>query len=175
MSNYIHPITMEAAVEVASNLRTDDYREVWEGHGHFPRWYIPFGAFNGDTVYFEVPNGKTAGLAGVQEGGKIWMLCTPAIHDYPLTFAREAKRFIESREEKLLWNIVDKRNTAHLKLLKFLGFKFLRELEHGPNKLTFIEFCRVRTSNNAANRSRNDGTSCRTSSSKPSNSREKQS
>ena len=140
---------MEAAVEVASNLRADDYREVWEGHGHFPRWYIPFAAFNGDTVYFNVPNGKTAGLAGVQEGGKIWMLCTPAIHDYPLTFAREAKRFIESREEKLLWNIVDKRNTAHLKLLKFLGFKFLRELQHGPNKLTFIEFCRVRTNNNS--------------------------
>ena len=115
----------------------------------FPRWYIPFAAFNGDTVYFNVPNGKTAGLAGVQEGGKIWMLCTPAIHDYPLTFAREAKRFIESREEKLLWNIVDKRNTAHLKLLKFLGFKFLRELKHGPNQLTFIEFCRVRTNNNS--------------------------
>ena len=144
---------MEAAVEVASNLRADDYREVWEGHGHFPRWYIPFAAFNGDTVYFEVPNGKTAGLAGVQEGGKIWMLCTPAIHDYPFTFAREAKRFIESREEKLLWNIVDKRNTAHLKLLKFLGFKFLRDLEHGPNKLTFIEFCRVRTFINSINRS----------------------
>ena len=137
---------MEAAIDVASNLRADDYREVYEGHGHFPLLYLPLAAFNGDTVWFEVPNGKTAGLAGVQEGGKIWMLCTDAIHEYPLTFAREAKRFIESRKEKLLWNIVDKRNTAHLKLLKFLGFKFLRELEHGPNKLTFIEFCRVRTS-----------------------------
>jgi len=174
MSNYIHPITMEAAVEVASNLRPDDYREVWEGHGHFPRWYIPFSAFTGDTVYFSAPNGKTAGLAGVQEGGKIWMLCTPVIHKYPLTFAREAKRFIESREEKLLWNIVDKRNTAHLKLLKFLGFKFLRELEHGPNKLTFIEFCRVRT-NNDRRRVLSSGTSGGTPSSKPSNSREKQS
>ena len=137
---------MEAVIEVASNLREDDYREVYDGHGHFPLLYLPLAAFNGDTVWFEVPNGKTAGMAGVQEGGKIWMLCTPAIHEYPLTFAREAKRFIESRTEELLWNIVDKRNTAHLKLLKFLGFKFLRELEHGPNKLTFIEFCRVRTS-----------------------------
>ena len=137
---------MEAAVEVASNLRPDDYKEVMEGHGHYPLFYIPMAAFNGDAVWFEVPNGKTAGLAGVEDGGTVWMLCTPAIHEYPLTFAREAKRFIESREEKLLWNIVDKRNTAHLKLLKFLGFKFLRELEHGPNKLTFIEFCRVRTS-----------------------------
>ena len=148
MSDYIHPITIEAAIEVASNLRDDDYREVKEGHGHEPLLYIPASAFCGDTVWFEVPNGRTAGLAGVQDGGQIWMLCTNAIHDYPLTFAREAKRFVESRKEELLWNIVDKRNTAHLKLLKFLGFKFLRELKHGPNQLTFIEFCRVRTSIN---------------------------
>ena len=137
---------MEAAVEVASNLREDDYREVFEGHGHYPLLQIPMAAFNGETVYFTHPDGRIAGLAGVQEEGKIWMLCTPVIHDKPMLFARNAKRWIESREEKLLWNIVDKRNTAHLKLLKFLGFKFLRELEHGPNKLTFIEFCRVRTS-----------------------------
>ena len=151
MSEYIHPITMEAAVEVASNLRPDDYREVKEGHGHEPLLWIPQSSFYGETVWFETPDGRNAGLAGVQDGGLIWMLCTPNIHDYPLTFAREAKRFIESREEKLLWNIVDKRNTAHLKLLKFLGFKFLRELEHGPNKLTFIEFCRVRS--NSSDRS----------------------
>ena len=136
-------MTMEAAVEVASNLLPDDYREVYEGHGHFPLFTIPQLAFDGDNVYFTVPNGKTAGLAGVHINGAIWMLCTPAIHEYPITFAREAKRFIESRKEPLLWNIVDKRNIVHLKLLKFLGFKFLRELEYGPNKLTFIEFCRV--------------------------------
>jgi len=147
VSDYIHPITEEAAIYVASHLRDDDYREVKEGHGHEPLLYIPSSAFYGDTVYFNVPNGKTAGLAGVQDG-KIWMLCTNAIHEYPLTFAREAKRFVESRKEELLWNIVDKRNAAHLKLLKFLGFKFLRELKHGPNQLTFIEFCRVRTSIN---------------------------
>ena len=90
-----------------------------------------------------MPNGKTAGMAGVDAGGIIWMICTPAIHEYPITFAREAKRFVESRTEPLLWNIVDKRNTVHLKLLKFLGFKFLREIKHGPNQLSFIEFCRV--------------------------------
>ena len=146
MSKYIHPITEEAAIYVASHLRDDDYREVKEGHGHEPLLWVPHSSFYGDTVWFEVPNGRTAGLAGVQDGGLIWMLCTNAIHDYPLTFAREAKRFIESRTEELLWNIVDKRNTAHLKLLKFLGVKFFRELEHGPNKLSFIEFCRVRSS-----------------------------
>ena len=91
-----------------------------------------------------MPNGKTAGMAGVDEGGIVWMLCTPAINKYPISFAREAKRWVESRPEPLLWNVVDKRNRVHLKLLKFLGFKFLREFNYGPNQLSFIEFCRVR-------------------------------
>ena len=145
MPNYIHPITLEAATEVASNLRSDDYRELTEGHGVNPIAWLPIAAQDGSSVYFTVPDGKTAGLAGVGNDGSIWMLCTPEIHRYPITFAREAKRYVDSREEPLLWNIVDCRNTVHLKLLKFLGFKFLRKFEHGPNNLHFIEFCRVRS------------------------------
>ena len=134
---------MEAAREVASNLRPDDHREIVSGWGLDPMTHLVESALKGDSVWFEVPNGKTAGMAGVDEGGQIWMLCTSAIEDYPHTFAREAKRYVEGRKEKLLWNIVDKRNKVHLKLLKFLGFKFLREIKHGPNNLSFIEFCRV--------------------------------
>ena len=143
MPNYIHPITEEAAKEVASNLRPDDLREVTEGHGLDPFILLPKVAQEGSAVYFTVPDGETAGLAGVGDEGEIWMLCTPAIHRYPITFAREAKRYVDSRDEPLLWNIVDCRNTVHLKLLKFLGFKFLRKFRHGPNNLHFIEFCRV--------------------------------
>ena len=143
MPNYIHPITLEAATEVASNLRSDDYREVTEGHGINPKAFLPMVAQRSSTVYFTVPDGKTAGLAGVGNDGSIWMLCTPEIERYPITFAREAKRYVDSREEPLLWNIVDCRNTVHLKLLKFLGFKFLRTVKNGPHQLPFIEFCRV--------------------------------
>ena len=142
MSKYIYPLTEEAAFEVASNLLPEDRREVEEGHGYDPTVILPSTYDMGDSVYFRVPNGELAGIAGVHDKGQIWMLCTPAILKYPVTFAREAKRYEDSRQEKLLWNIVDKRNTVHLKLLRFLGFKFLREIEHGPNKLTFIEFCR---------------------------------
>ena len=144
VSNYIHPITLEAATEVASNLRPDDLREVEEGHGIDPMLLPSLMSSNPSYVYFTVPDGKTAGMAGVGKDGDIWMLCTPEIHRYPITFAREAKRYVDSRTESLLWNIVDSRNKAHLRLLKFLGFKFLRKLEHGPNNVTFIEFCRVR-------------------------------
>ena len=143
MSKYIHPITVKAAIEVASNLRPDDRREVVEGHGYDPIKHLIAKALEGSCVYFTVPNGKTAGMAGVDEGGIIWMLTTPAIHEYPITFARESKRFVEGRIEPLLWNVVDSRNTVHLKLLRFLGFKFLRKISFGPNQMSFIEFCRV--------------------------------
>ena len=131
---------MEAAIEVASNLLPDDYREVVEGHGHCPLLHIPQYVLGSDSVYFTMPNGKTAGLAGICKDNSIWMLCTPVIKDYPISFARNAKQFLKKRPEKILWNMVDKRNTTHIKLLRFLGFKFLRELQHGPNNLTFIEF-----------------------------------
>ena len=143
MSKVIHPITLEAAIEVASNLLPEDRREVEEGHGVDVKETLLKAVQKPSCVYFTTPNGKTAGMAGVEPGGQIWMLCTPAIHDYPIWFARQSKRYVERQKDKLLWNVVDKRNTVHLKLLKFLGFKFLREVEFGPNKLSFIEFVRI--------------------------------
>ena len=147
MSKYIYPLTKEVAMEVASNLRPDDYREVTEGHGHNPFYSLLTGASVGYSGAWLTPDNKWGAAFGIGPENGIWMLCTPEIHKHPMSFARKCKRFIDSRPEKVLWNIVDKRNTTHLKLLRFLGFKFLREVTYGPNNLTFIEFCRVRTSN----------------------------
>ena len=65
MSKFIHPITLEAAKEVASNLRPDDRREVEEGHGQNPLEVLTYAAHHSSCVYFTVPNGKTAGMAGL--------------------------------------------------------------------------------------------------------------
>ena len=140
VSKFIHPCTLEAAYEVATSLRQEDLREVVEGHGLQPTIAIPLNSLRGFCVHFTVPDGRIAGLAGIEDDGRVWMLTTPAILDFPLTFAREAKRFIDSRTESVLWNYVDKRNTVHIKLLKFLGFTFLEEVPFGPNQLTFIRF-----------------------------------
>jgi hypothetical protein len=145
MSKLIYPLTEEVALQVASSLLPEDRREVEEGHGHDPKVVIPLASHLGDSVYFKAPNGEIAGAAGVHNEGQIWMLCTKVILKYPHTFARESKRFVNSRKEKLLWNVVDKRNALHLKLLRFLGFKFIREISYGPNNLSFIEFCRVQS------------------------------
>ena len=136
----ILPITLEAAIEVASDLRPEDRREVEEGHGVDPFTSIVSKAQEGSCIYFTMPNGKTAGMAGVEDDGMIWMLTTTAIYEYPFAFTRGAKKFVKSYSHKTLWNIIDKRNTVHLKLLKFLGFEFLEEIFYGPNNLPFIKF-----------------------------------
>ena len=137
----ILPITLEAAYEVASNLRPEDRRECVEGHGIEPIIHVVLASQNGSCWSFTMPNGETAGIVGIIDD-QIWMLCTPVIHQYPLTFAREAKRWLDSRTEPYLWNVVDKRNTVHIRLLKFLGFTFHEELSFGPNNLPFIRFDR---------------------------------
>ena len=153
MSDITHPITLEAALHVASNLRPDDRREVEEGHGLDPMEHLTLEARNSSCVYFTMPNGKTAGMGGIEENGMIWMVCTPDVENYPHTFIRAAKDYMERSDKNLLWNIVDKRNKVHLKFLKFLGFKFLREIKYGPNKLSFIEFYYVNR-NRTSDRSR---------------------
>ena len=79
MSKYIHPATTEAALRVASNLLPDDYREVVEGHGHDPLNALVVGVHNSESGYFTNPDDEICGIAGVHDGGQIWMLCTPAI------------------------------------------------------------------------------------------------
>ena len=65
---------MEAALEEASNLLPADRREVEEGHGVDSKEALIDAVQKHSCVYFVVPNGKTAGMAGVDDGGQIWML-----------------------------------------------------------------------------------------------------
>jgi len=139
----IHPITKEAAYEVASNLTKADHQEVFEGHGIDSTWTIVLGAItqkHTDAIY--TSDGKIAAMIGVEDG-RVWMLSTPACTDHPRTFVKDVRRWLFSQPDGLYWNIVDKRNTVHIRLLRMLGFKFLRELNYGPNNLPFLEFCKI--------------------------------
>jgi hypothetical protein len=138
--NYIRIADKLDILFVITHLREEDKRECKEGHGIDP--YTSLMSTLGKSYAFILPDGRTAGLFGIEEGGRIWMLCTNLIYKYPVFIARASKRFIDQCNEPILWNIADKRNTVHLKLLKYLGFKFLREVKYGPNNLPFIEFCR---------------------------------
>ena len=71
----------------------------------------------------------------------IWMLCTEASTEFPHTFVREARRWVDSLPNTYVFNHADMRNEAHIKLLKLLGFTFIRY--HVVNNVPLIEFIKL--------------------------------
>ena len=144
-SKFIKPCTPELALSVGQNLRWEDRREVEQNSGYCAEAVIIQSYYNsayGKCVYFEVPNGKAAGVAGVTPENVIWMLCTEASTEYPHTFVREARRWVNSLPNTYVFNHADMRNEAHIKLLKLLGFKFIRyHVRNGVPLIEFIKLC----------------------------------
>ena len=146
-SKYIQPCTPELALEVGLNLRFEDKRETEETTGMSAAASVVESYFNsayGQCVYFKVPNGKAAGVAGVTPQNVIWMLCTDASTEYPHTFVREAKRWVNSLLNPYLFNQADMRNESHIKLLKLLGFTFIEyHVYNGVPLIQFIKPCAI--------------------------------
>ena len=137
MTQY-RPATIRDGITVAQNIRKEDLQEI-RGLG-FDLINIPVGVLTSEhSTVFYTREGEIAGCAGVnrEEGsvGRIWMLCTEAIHKEPLTFVRQAKKWLKDIESeyRLLWNLADARNHVHHKLLRHLGFKAIRAVPVGDN------------------------------------------
>jgi hypothetical protein len=129
--------------DIACNLLPDDHREIVEGAGLNPVLSISLDMQFSHSVVFYTKDHGFLGIAGVSTDGCIWMHCTPAVKEIPLLFCREARRWLNGLQHPILFNCADIRNTTHLKLLKHLGFKFLRLIPFGPNNLYFVEFVRL--------------------------------
>ena len=143
VGKYIQPCTAQLAFDVGENLRWEDVREVEETTGLTATAAVLESYYRSAfTVYFTVPNGKAAGVAGVAPDNKIWMLCTKASEEYPHTFVREARRWLDSLYNPYLWNHADMRNESHIKLLKLLKFKFINyQVHNGVPLIQFVKLC----------------------------------
>tara|TARA_E500000305_G_C3983785_1_gene218269 strand:- start:587 stop:1048 length:462 start_codon:yes stop_codon:yes gene_type:complete len=148
MKPYYRKATVRDGALVAKNIREEDLREI-EGIGHNPN-AIPLSVLISEPcVAFFNHKHDICGVAGIAPDprpnvGQIWMICTPALQENPQTFVKQAKRWLsEQREHHLLWNLVDTRNHYHLKLLKLLGFTFIRTVPTGPNNLPYIEIVKL--------------------------------
>lgn len=139
----IRSATLDDVPRVASNLRQDDLQEIVDGTGVNPVLSMSLAVLLDETIVFDAPDGKAAGIAGVDASGCIWMHCTNETQRYPLSFVKQARQWIDSLPHPILHNLADIRNTAHLKLLKHLNFKFLRVVPFGPHNLYFVEFVRL--------------------------------
>ena len=140
----IKPCTPELALDVGLNLRWEDRREVEDTTGLTAEAAIIQSYFLSaydQCIYFENPDGKAAGVAGVSPNNVIWMLCTEDSSKYPRKFVKAARRWVDNLPNPYLCNRADMRNESHIKLLKFLGFTFIRY--HVVNKVPLIEFIKL--------------------------------
>ena len=142
-SKYILTCTPQLALEVGENLRREDAREVEATMGLYAPVAVLQSYYNSAySVYFTSPHGKAVGVAGVTPQNIIWMLCTDEGDNFPHTFVREAKRWINSLANPYLYNHADMRNESHIKLLKLLKFKFIQYyVQNGVPLISFIKPC----------------------------------
>jgi len=75
--------------------------------------------------------------------GGIWLLSSDIITEKPLTFTKQAKRWLQFFYGlyPVLTNAVDARNEVHIKWLKMMGFHFINEVR--PYGLPFYVFVGV--------------------------------
>lgn len=83
----------------------------------------------------------------VKRVGTIWLLSTPVIYDYPVEFVVRTKELLSEihQDYDLLTNFIDARNERHIRWLRFMGFKKVRDVEcYGAENRHFIEFVSYR-------------------------------
>ncbi len=152
---YLKPATLGEAIALSQDLRPEDEAEIRAMSGHEPVVSLSHGVQFSDlptTIMDE--DGSILGMFGaVSMGnqprvGAVWMLCSPKILKYRRRFAKESRQWIEAMHQRydLLWNVVDERNTVHIRWLQWCGFTFINRHETlGVEKVPFLEFVRIKT------------------------------
>lgn len=140
---------------LALDLRPEDEAEVRAMTGREPVESLLHGIQHSDVpLAIEDDDGSTIGLFGVvtaQENprvGIVWLLASPKLLRHWRRLARESKRWIDSFQQHydVLFNLVDERNTVHIRWIQWCGFTFVnRHPALGVEKIPFLEFVRIQT------------------------------
>ena len=138
MNYALKEATFEDALEVARNIRPEDKMEI-EGLGH-SLGALPFSVALSDVaVSLYLADGTLAGVAGIcpsgtPRNGIIWMICTPALTKQPITFVRQARKWLATMGEDydILDNYTDDRKVLHHKVSKMPGVQATRMLQTAP-------------------------------------------
>ena len=139
---------------IASNMRQADLDEIQAVGTPDPHEALTKGYKDSKPYcYSGISRGVPVAMFGVvpfedePKFGSIWLLGTDHISDdIPIGFLRWSKKFFPTVMEPydMVCNVVDKRNEVHIKWIKWLGFSFIREIVHGPEKRPFYEFVRLK-------------------------------
>jgi len=144
----IKEATVDDAISLASRLRADDVEEL-KGLGSTPEKSLLNGFIYSEQVYSVWLNNKVITMFGVTEipntkNGAIWALGSDELFSIPITFVKEGRKWIKHflKSYDAVGNIVDCRNTLHIKWLKHCGVTFLNTIT--INNLDYLQFIRTK-------------------------------
>lgn len=143
--------TFADAHELALKLRSEDRRELEEISGRPALNNLLMGVMVGEpSVTLRAHNGDLIGILGITpvglSNGAVAFAGTALIEGHTTAFARGSRDVLEhvSRGYDTLYNVCDARNGAHHRWLKWLGFHFIRKIDHyGAEKVPVYEFARI--------------------------------
>lgn len=148
------PANWDDLYYVVDHMREGDQDECRAG-GYTPLDALSLSYDNAIVAYtLLTPDNIPAAILGVGESalgpqfGSIWMLGTEDIARHKITFLRRCKPFINDlfneTGKECFYNYTYSENRLHHAWLKWLGFKFIREVPLPPYGHSFIEFVRLR-------------------------------
>ncbi len=151
---YVRKSEWDDAKKLAPLLRRADRNEMRAvlGANACPEAALRYGIEVSYYPYTGLIDGEVACIFGAvpdahEHIGSIWLMGSDALSDHPFAFLRRSKPWLARvfPPFTLLWNCVDKRNTLHIRWLRWMGFSFLREIpEYGEQKRPFLEFAKIR-------------------------------
>jgi hypothetical protein len=144
----IVPTTRDHLVELASTMRQADVDEVWASNHHTPEEALDRSFRLSDEPFTGLVDGEVVCIFGVAQptpladNGSPWLLASDLVEEHAHTFLRVNRVYVKEIRKRypLLENYVDCRNTASIRWLKWLGFKFDKPAPYGPDGLPFLRF-----------------------------------
>jgi hypothetical protein len=143
---------MEDARHIAANMRQADRQECEALTGAPPEIILPQAIGKPGVITWEV-DGVPVAMGGVDQSiphvGVVWMATTNDIIKHRRKFLRVCRPMLRRLHQNfpILTNLVDARNTLHIRWLKWLGFVFTQKIERwGAASVPFIEFARLEPS-----------------------------
>jgi len=151
---HCRPSTVADVQTIAENMRTEDVDEIKAQSGNTPREGLFFCYFmSKPCVTIVSRHGNPIGMWGVvpldNTAGRIWMLgCEAMLKDASdkYNFLRESRKELAKLHGQypLLTNVVDARNTVHVRWIRWMGFTFIKKHpQWGPEHRMFYEFVRI--------------------------------
>lgn len=145
------PSRPEDIDDLAPRLREEDKAEVFAINGCDARQALLDGFKISDECWTIVHDDLVIGMFGVaplEEGvGAIWLLASDDLPSIRWEFLKKTRPWINHFLSKypVLTNMVDSRNTVHVKWIKWAGFKIIDEIPNiGPDKVLFLQFMKKR-------------------------------